>query len=484
MTRHKALLYARISGARDGRETSPAVQIERCYRAALDRARTVDPKTDIYMDADKGSHSAFTRANIPGWNKLESRALSDPEVADVIIDSPDRGWRNTRIMLNFEASIKKLGVKLVFVDSGEVDTDTPTGMLQFTVRGILAEIYSRETSWRIRTKHYEPLRARGKYLGHQAPPGLKRTGSRFDVKLIPGPGLPVIVEFLKLYLQDYGTPGAAKELEKRGLIPAGHWARWRVKLKTILAKIDKGYYDGNIEPSLLAAVKHEHKKRLSESRRTRRPKHSTIPLLWQLLVCAKCGRRYTTSRVHYPYGARSQTNFVHAEPRSPGCIGQISSRKADKQAFAWLDRLSGISPEVLDQAARSLSGPPADGAPDLELRIAKLDQRLKGYELMCADGDITRERYRQIKAEIDSQIKELGKERQADAGVLWTYDGARLFLDELVGANFPELAKSDPERANRLLRSFFARVVVGEKRILTFEPYPEFGMLLEPQAGV
>lgn len=483
MTRHIALVYARISQARDGRETSPEVQITRCLRLALERGRTVIPERDIYADRDKGSHSAYTRENIPAWNRLEERALVDPEVAEIIIDTLDRGWRNTRVLFNFEAKCKEIGVKLVFVDSGEVETDSPTGMLQFGMKGLFAEMQSRDTSYRERTRHYDPLRSRGVYLAHRPLPGLKRLGGRLDVRFEAGPDLPLVIELFNLYLQDYGLPAAAKELVKRG-IARGNWSGVNSKLARILRGVDAGAYDGIVEPSLLATVKREHKRRSDEERRSRRPKRTAIPFLWQLIVCGVCGRKFTTSTARYPWGEREQLNFRHQTPRDCGGAKNISSRKANKQAFLWLAQLRLFTSDQLDALARQLAAPQADSS-DIDVQIAKLEQRLRGYEQMRADGDISRDRWKELKAEIDGEIKELGKRKsESGNGMRWTYKGARLFLNDIVGTDWSGLAASDPERANRLLRSFVARAVLGQDRQLTFELYPILGMLIPPQAGV
>lgn len=461
MARNTALLYARVSAVQTGAETSPAVQLERCLRLAAERGRTVDPTRDIYSDDAKGQHSAFTRENVPQWERLEQRALTDPDVADVIVDTTDRAYRNTRLLLDFENRLKAVGVKLVTVDSGEVETDSPTGMLSFTMRGVLAEMHARDTSYRIKTRHYDALRARGLWLGHQAPPGLKRVGQRFDVHLVAGEKLPLIVEFLRLYVADHGTPSAAQELEKRGLIPPGHSERWRITFRRVLDRLE--WYDGILDPALLQAARQEFARRRDEHLHMRRPK-KRILLMWQLLVCAVCGRRYTAGTSYTTYGRGRYVSFQHGlGPRCSG-VQHISELKADKQALKWLSSLPVLSESDRDQVATVLSKGPETGdhEPDIALQLHKLEQRLAGYEQMRADGDVSRDTFREKKKEIEQQMSELAGRRRAEtAGPRWTYENARLLVDRLLETNWPGVAAVDPETVNRVLRTLCQRVTVS-----------------------
>lgn len=482
--RNVALIYARISQVQTGRETSPAVQIERCYRLALERGRQVNLETDIYADDDKGQHSAFTRKNVPQWDKLEHRALTDAEVADVIVDDPDRAYRNVRAMLNFEAQLKPLGVKLVFVSTGEVETDSPDGMLKFAMTGVLAEMHARKTSYLIRTRHYDPLRARGLWIGHKAPPGLQRVGNRFETRLEPGEQLPIVVELLRLYAADHGTRSAALELEARGLVPAGHWLRWQSKLRRILSAVDNGWYDGHIDAHLLSEVAHEHKRRAAEMYRSRRPKKSSVPLLWRLLTCPECGKYYSIAPKVVPYGKRLYWCYRH--PWTRLCAGkvQISFTKARKQVAAWFAGLQAVPSEVRDQAAviMSTGRETEDGGPGIDVQIAKLEQRLSGYEQMAADGDVSRDTFRAKKAEIEGQMRELtDRRRKTGDGQKWTYPEARQFIDQLLATDFAVLAEREPDAANRLLRTILSRVVIPRDKKLVFELAPEFAWL-DPSA--
>lgn len=460
MPRNVALCYARVSAVQTGAETSPAVQLERCLRLAAERGRTVDPTRDIYSDDAKGQHSAFTRENVPQWERLEQRALTDPDVADVIVDTTDRAYRNTRLLLDFENRLKAVGVKLVTVDSGEVETDSPTGMLSFTMRGVLAEMHARDTSYRIKTRHYDALRARGLWLGHQAPPGLRRVGQRLAVHLEAGPNLPIVISFLNLYLSDHGTPSAALELEKRGLIPPGSAERWRMTLRRVLDRLE--WYDGIIEPGLLSAAKAEYSRRKDGHLHTRRPT-KRILLMWQLLACAVCGRRYTAGTSYTSYGRGRYVSFQHGlGPRCSG-VGHISEIKADKQALKWLSSLPKLSESDRDQVATRMSRVTSTGAePDVDLQLHKLEQRLAGYEQLRADGDISRETFRERKKEIESQMSELaGRRRSSVAGPVWTYENARAFIDALLGTDWAQVAAKDPESVNRVMRTLCARVTVG-----------------------
>lgn len=147
------------------------------------------------------------------------------------------------------------------------------------------------------------------------------------------------------------------------------------------------------------------------------------------------------------------------------CAGvqHISEIKADKQALKWLSSLPALTESGRYQVATRMSKAPSTGAePDIDLQMHKLEQRLAGYEQLRADGDISRETFRERKKEIEQQMSELaGRRRSSVPGPTWTYENARAFVDALLGTDWAAVAAVDPESVNRLLRTICARVLVS-----------------------
>ena len=173
--RDLALLYIRLSFRGYGDEVSPEIQLNGCAEDAR-RYGVTYSESEVY-DEGEGHHSARNRDNLPAWEALYERALTDPRVAAVFCYDLARGFRYTIAIRQVAEELDKHGVKLIFHKEGLFDIRTAHGKFTGTMHAAAAEWYAHTISEKMQ-EHYAKLRAKGVYTGHRAPLGLNALAKR------------------------------------------------------------------------------------------------------------------------------------------------------------------------------------------------------------------------------------------------------------------------------------------------------------------
>lgn len=484
-----ALPYQRLSGV-EGDEISPQIQLKANLRTIQQLGLTCDPRPhteggDVYQDADKGLHSAYKRDNIPDWLALIERARTDPRVAAVVVYDTSRAFRNVRAMLEEAEQLHAIGVKLIRTRGGEVDLHSADGRRRAIDDANAAEYESRITSERLRA-HYAELRDLDVYFSHIEPMGLRRSGKVPNVLWTTTEDFPTIVLVCELYADaEMGCERIAAELRRRGVT----WLTRKgirnpnVSPRTIhnvIRKIEK--YKPFLDPSLYARVVETRSKRAWRKSNHRALKYPSL-LLRGVLVCGYCGLKYRTTTLRATRGYKTSGGLERLYFHPPATLckvrrAYVSAWKIDSQIWRCLDFLNDLSDADKDDIARRIVTP-REPLPALDLRQhrERLEQRLRGYEQMCADGDISREQFRVYKNQIESELRSLPPPADPPR-TTFTFESARELVEHLQSA-LRDSAEMAPNQLNQLMRLLFQSVPILDDVIGTPQWNAPFGMLAE-----
>lgn len=470
-----ALCYLRLSN-RGEKEVSIAMQRARC-QAECDRLGL----TPVFYEEGLGKHSANTRKKLPQWDALLERALSDPAVYCVMAYDHERAFRNVAAARSVADKLAACSVKLIFTVSGEVDTRSASGKMIYTIQSAFAEHYSNYVSEKLRD-HFETLRADGIYTGHHAPFGLKRIGKAPDVSFEATPELAVILEWFVLYTSEtIGTINGSLILNGRGL-------RWHSRtgiVREILpddlrhaVKVLESYRPF-LPPNLYQAVRRRKSERAMHKRNGKPSPHPTL-LLRGLLFCARCGKPYVSATQPDRYG-HLHGYYRHRPPVGCGNIVKPSARRIHAMVWAKVAALEW-SDELKSEMVRALTSTEDVSAQmDTALTKEKLERRLRNYEQMLADEDITRAVFLKHKADILQELGALPKPASPPRDEPLSEDDARASVEHFtLLLTDPALGTSDAK--NQALGAIFQKVSIEGKRgdySLEFTPQPLFEDVLD-----
>lgn len=426
---------------------------QECARLAL---------TPVFYEEGLGKHSANTRKKLPEWDKLLARALSDPAVFAVMAYDHERAFRQVTAARQTADQLAKVGVKLIFAVSGEVDNATASGKMLFTVHAAFAEHYSNYVSEKLKD-HYNTLKAKGVYAGHRAPYGLKRVGKAPDVSFTPTPDLAAILTWLELYTsEETGTINGASLLNARGV-------RWRDRhgqlrpiapddLRVALNNLDA--YRPFIPPALYRAAR-EIRNARSTPRANGHPTVYPPHLLRGILTCGRCGAPYVCN-TQLSRAGRLNGYYRHHRPVLCGNIIKPSVKKVDAMVWArvaqieWSDELRA---ELVDAMT---TDPTPSVALDTRQAREKLERRLRNYQQMLADEDISRAQFLEHKSEIESALASLPEASPVEEAPL-----TRAEAVEIV-ANLERVLSPDsymtPTARNQAMKALFSNVAIEGKR--------------------
>jgi len=454
--RNLALCFLRLS-SRGKQEISIDMQRNRCA-AECERLGLVP----VFYEEGLGRHSANTRKNLPEWDKLYKRALTDPAVYCVMGYDHERAFRNVSAARQSAEQLAKVGVKLIFTVSGEVDTTTAHGKMVYTMQAAFAEHYSNYVSEKL-YDHFAELKAEGVYAGHRAPQGLKRVGKAKQVKLEKSDDLKTIEEWFTLYTtQDIGTPRGAAILTAAGF-------KWRNRqgelrevsaddLVTALANLEM--YKPHLAPALYRAVKRRKAQRAQHRANGNQTIHPPL-LLRGILFCAACGAPYVCTHQVNRAGNLVST---YRHRRRVHCASVRCPAATLVERLVW-SKLATI--EWTDELKRSIVSAlvtPPDLSQVLDLKQArdKLAQRLKGFQVMLADGDISRAQFLQFKSEIERDMEQLPEITVPVSDPLSEEEAWRLVEDIVHFLSNPELGT--PQAKNKAMQVVFEKVILSGER--------------------
>ncbi len=204
--------------------------------------------------------------------------------------------------------------------------------------------------------------------------------------------------------------------------------------------------------------------RANHQRNQAKQKHPPL-LLRGLLYCGYCGIKYrsSTNRAQRGYINSGGLQRYYFHPMPTFCqVAQksISAWMIEKQFWGYLGFLNQLPESDKDDIAQLIVTPAPSRAPrDVSQRRERLEQRLRGFEQMRADGDITREKFHEYKNEIEAELRELAPPPESSASIILTYDDARAVLDDLTTV-LRDSSALMPEHLNMLMRLIIERIPV------------------------
>lgn len=467
--RHIALCYLRLSN-RGKLEVSIDTQRARCL-AECSRLGL----TPIFYEEGLGKHSANTRKNLPQWDALLQRALTDPSVYAVLAHDHERAFRNVTAARQTSDALDKVGVKLIFAVSGEVDTLTASGKMMYTITAAFAEHYSNYVSEKL-LDHFETLRSKGIYAGHRAPFGLKRVGNAPQVSFETTPALQVIEAWLTLYTsRDIGTTHGAEVMNDKG-------HRWKNRFGEVRKIIPEDLqYTLEIldvyQPFLPALLYRKAKRRRKDRANHKANGQQTVypPLLLRgLLSCHLCGASYACVNQADHYG---HMHGYYRHRTGTGCKNVVKPSATNVDEMVWRYLLAiQWTPEFTAAIVTALTTPP-DLTPRLDTQLAKekLERRLKNYQQMLADEDITRAQFLAHKAEILAAKAALPDLPEVESETMSAEEAETLVASLVASLNDPEAGT--PYAKNKAMHVLFGRISIEGERgnyRLFFQPQEVF----------
>lgn len=162
----KAFAYCRYS-TKNQNEMSIDIQEDTCKKYFAYRLASEYEYGGTFSDPE-------TSASIPLLKRPQGKAMDDQlsEGDAVLFPKLDRGFRNTRDLLNTVDEWTKRGITFHMLDLG-LDTSTPIGMMMLTVLGAVAEFERKQTRERTMTSKRRMV-AQGFYFGIDAPYGFAK----------------------------------------------------------------------------------------------------------------------------------------------------------------------------------------------------------------------------------------------------------------------------------------------------------------------
>lgn len=439
--------------------------------------------TPVVFREPKGIRSGYYEKHRPEWLRLKRELESNPRYAVLWVADLARASRNRNTTLSFVDWLQSK--KIEFISQKEnIDPTTAAGRALLGVIAVFNQFYRDDISERKLRQH----RSRDKsiYASNVHPFGLTRTGHYPNITWTPTADFPAIILIAELYVSGYGTPAIAKELNTRGV----RWiSRTKERVQVSPHAVEKAIraferYKDFLDPNLYAQfLRHRESQRHTHTR-TRHNKHEPF-LLTGLLYCQHCGSRFhsSTDTSRRVYGEYVYKRYQH---RNAMCGEGTYSRRLDiieSQVWDKLEWLNHLEPEHIEQIAHRASDTPQTQALDVKLKRDKLLERLRGYEEMRADKEITRERWLEVKQDIEQELLTIPEQVPVrDTGQPVTYEQMYAVLGAYV-EQFKKLREAQPTLVNTIFRTFIHRILFDGDRVtevILREPFTLLERMSEP----
>lgn len=460
----RAVLYARVSQDTQRDNYSIPTQIAACAQYAKENgyrlvgAQYVDAETGKDARPGPGTICAYADDH-SGTELLRPGVLAmldflREQGADaVIVLSLDRLARDPYIRMTLEREIQDTGARVIYVQGSY--SDTPEGEIHKDLDAAFAK-------WENLKRVERSKRGKvGKAQRGLFPAGSAPYGYEID-KTAPG-GLKVnpsesavVKRIFTLYDEGNTLRSIARRLNAEG-IPSPRGARWsNATLHVILRNetyAGRAVYnktmtftvgDGITKPKRYRQAKRKREEiidipvtaivdgvlfervqaRLSHNREAIRRRPRRFYLLSGMVFCERCGKRYTvqteTARRNCTKEIRS---YRHRQEDGHCSDHMISARKLEEPVWQGIVNIlldpvklaTGYELSLAEQRARLAHA--TEHLETLRQSVAKLDKRKRSFQIMYADGDITRAEYLDMCAEVDrerntltGQIAELERE--------------------------------------------------------------------------
>lgn len=209
--------YVRVSSEMQVADGESLARQEEQIRAYCAREGVAESELEIISDG--GISGA--KANRRGYQRLMQLCTSR-QVRMVVAYNLDRLSRDTLETLQFEAAMKKHGVKLVTLQQ-EFDTSTPIGKAQFTFNAMFNQLYRDEIAFKTKAA-LAHKRSKGEKTGGIVPFGYTLVDG---VRLAPLPGeIETIRQIHQLRKKGLSLRQIVGELNRQGIKTKTGKSKW------------------------------------------------------------------------------------------------------------------------------------------------------------------------------------------------------------------------------------------------------------------
>lgn len=284
----RAVGIVRVSrkGDREGeRFTSPDDQKERIHAACEREGLRLD---DTLEEVNVSGGAPL--ANRPGL--LRAVELVESGQTDVVVVAYfDRLFRSLEVQAQAIGRVEDAGGRMLTADGGEINTDTASGWLDATFKGMVAEHQRRVTAERTSFAKRRAV-ARGVPPFPNVPPGYRRLK---DGRLEPHPDeAPVVAEAFRLRADGATVREVREYLRSSGIDRSYHGTQALLGSRIVLGElrfgelVNESAHEAIIDPGTWRRVQRQ------VVSRGRRPKSERLLARLGVLCCGTCGARMVT----------------------------------------------------------------------------------------------------------------------------------------------------------------------------------------------
>lgn len=454
------VIYARVSTEHEAQLSALENQLD-WYKPLLEQ----HPEwTLVHSYVDEGITGTSARKR-PQFMKMLEDAQSG-EFQLILTREVSRFARNTVDTLQYTRQLKAMGVEVFFINDN-IRTYDGDGELRLTIMATLAQDESRKTSIRVKSGQQTSME-NGTFYGNGNILGYDRNGKELVINPEQARTVRKIYDW---YLDGFGVRKIKYELEKEGILTSTGKTRW---YESNISKILKNpFYAGIIEyhkqftPDFLEQkkinnfgeierlrVKGRHEpivtedefnrvQEIMESKRQKNPANKTgrkksgkkpFSDVWSRLLVCSCGCTFnrkawhnSSNGIQYGYMCYSQirngtirtrlkkglsTDGICTSQMIAGWKLQFMAKYLFREFLKNTDKILNIAEEMLKEHIKDKEFI-EDNSELIQKKkeeLNKLEKRMNNLISMRADGEIDKEQFLNMKADIDTQILSLQKQ--------------------------------------------------------------------------
>lgn len=454
------VIYARVSTEHEAQLSALGNQLD-WYKPLLEQ----HPEwTLVHSYVDEGITGTSAKKR-PQFMKMLEDAQSG-EFQLILTREVSRFARNTVDTLQYTRLLKAMGVEVFFINDN-IRTYDGDGELRLTIMATLAQDESRKTSIRVKSGQQTSME-NGTFYGNGNILGYDRQGKEL---VINPEQARTVRKIYHWYLDGWGIRRIQFELEKEGILTSTGKTRW---YESNISKILKNpFYAGIIEyhkqftPDFLEQkkinnfgeierlrVKGRHepivtedefnrvqeimegKRQKNPANKTGRKKSGKKPFsdVWSRLLVCSCGCTFnrkawhnSSNGIQYGYMCYSQirngtirtrlkkglsTDGICTSQMIAGWKLQFMAKYLFREFLKNTDKILNIAEEMLKEHIKDKEFI-EDNSELIQKKkeeLNKLEKRMNNLISMRADGEIDKEQFLNMKADIDTQILSLQKQ--------------------------------------------------------------------------
>lgn len=454
------VIYARVSTEHEAQLSALGNQLD-WYKPLLEQ----HPEwTLVHSYVDEGITGTSAKKR-PQFMKMLEDAQSG-EFQLILTREVSRFARNTVDTLQYTRQLKAMGVEVFFINDN-IRTYDGDGELRLTIMATLAQDESRKTSIRVKSGQQTSME-NGTFYGNGNILGYDRNGKELVINPEQARTVRKIYDW---YLDGFGVRKIKYELEKEGILTSTGKTRW---YESNISKILKNpFYAGIIEyhkqftpdfleqkkinnfgeiESLRVKGRHEPivtedefnrvqeimegKRQKNPANKTGRKKSGKKPFsdVWSRLLVCSCGCTFnrkawhnSSNGIQYGYMCYSQirngtirtrlkkglsTDGICTSQMIAGWKLQFMAKYLFREFLKNTDKILNIAEEMLKQHIKDkeVIEDNSELIQKKKEELNKLEKRMNNLISMRADGEIDKEQFLNMKADIDTQILSLQKQ--------------------------------------------------------------------------